>query len=107
MQEDEIPQSINIYTLTDDDIDRIDYQVRDVTDEAIEKASQNKKNYTSRCRNKLTTLQQLLEAARITPECRSDEGPSTSPTGEAGATTSYFSKMETGCTSVEDLTRCD
>jgi hypothetical protein len=44
----------------------------------------------------LTTLQQLLEAARITPEHRSDEGPSTSPTGEVGATNSYFSQMETG-----------
>jgi hypothetical protein len=28
---------------------------------------------------------------------RAQKGPSTSPTREAGATTSYFSKMATGC----------
>jgi hypothetical protein len=36
-----------------------------------------------------------LEATRITLECRYGEGTSTSPTGEARATTSYFSEMET------------
>jgi hypothetical protein len=40
-----------IYTLTDDDIDIINYQVRDVIEEAVEKASQNKKNCTNRCRH--------------------------------------------------------
>jgi hypothetical protein len=44
----------------------------------------------------LKTLQHLLEAVRIKLESRSSEEPSTSLTGEAGATMSYFSKMEIG-----------
>jgi hypothetical protein len=40
-------------------------------------------------------LQQWLEIVSIAPEHKSDEGPSTSPTREGRAATSYFSKKET------------
>jgi hypothetical protein len=44
---------------------------------------------------KLTTLQQLVEAIRIVPEQRLGEGPTTSMIGEAGATTSYLTETTT------------
>jgi hypothetical protein len=46
-------------------------------------------------KERLTILQKWLEVVSIVPECRFGEGPSTTPLGEARATSSYFSEMET------------
>jgi hypothetical protein len=49
-----------IYTLTDDDIDRIGYQVRDATEEAVQQVSQLQEDMNKKVQEKLTTLQAVV-----------------------------------------------
>jgi hypothetical protein len=48
-----------IYTLMDDDIDRIDYQVRDVVEEAAQQTSQKQEELHQKVQEQLMTLQHL------------------------------------------------
>jgi hypothetical protein len=84
-----------IYTLTNDDIDRIDYQVRDATKGAIQQVSQLQEELNKKVQEQLTSLQQRLEVVSIAPKRRSVEGEPTSTAGEARATTSYLPEITT------------
>jgi hypothetical protein len=86
----------HVYTLTDDDMDRIGYQVWDVTEEEIEEASWKQDEQHQKVQDQLMMIQQLLETVRITPERGSGEGPSMSPIEEAGTTTPFLSKLAVG-----------
>jgi hypothetical protein len=46
--------------------------------------------------DQLVALQQLLEAARITPKCRSGKGPSTSPVEEAHTANPLLTELIVG-----------
>jgi hypothetical protein len=57
-------------------MDHIGYQVWDVVEEIIEEATKKQEEKQQRVQDQLATLQQLLEAASITKECRTEGGSS-------------------------------
>jgi hypothetical protein len=58
----------NIYTLMDDDIDMIGYQVRDAIEEASQQMLQKKEELHQKVQEHVTTLQQLWEVVRGEPK---------------------------------------
>jgi hypothetical protein len=67
-----------IYTLIDDDIDRIAYQVRDSTKDVVQHVLQLHEDMRRKVQEKLKTLQQLLELMSIALERIFAEGQPTS-----------------------------
>jgi hypothetical protein len=98
VQEDEIPhKEPTIYTLTDDDIDRIGLPSEGChIEEAVQQVLQLQEDMNKKVQEKLMTLQQWLEVMSIAPERRSVEGQPTSVVGEARATTSYLPEIAAG-----------
>jgi hypothetical protein len=76
--------------LTDDDIDKITYQVRDSLEEVDYKTLEKQEELHQKVKEQLTTLQQLWEAIRRAPERISIKGPTISTTGEARDINSYL-----------------
>jgi hypothetical protein len=90
-----------VYNLTDDDMERIDYQVWDVTEEAIEEATRKQEEQHQKVQDQLITIQQLLETVKIAPEKGSGEGPSMSLIEEARTTNPFLSELAVGCRVLE------
>jgi hypothetical protein len=57
-----------VYNLTNDYMDRICYQVRDVMEELMEEETGKKEEKQKRVKDQLTTLQKLLVAPRLEKE---------------------------------------
>jgi hypothetical protein len=62
-----------IYTLTNDDMDHIGYQVWDVMEEIMEEATRKQEEKQQRVQDQLEALQQLLVAASLEKESRMRE----------------------------------
>jgi hypothetical protein len=56
-----------IYTLIDDDIDIIGYQVRDSIEEVVQQVLQLQEDMRKKLQEKLKALQKQLEVVRIIP----------------------------------------
>jgi hypothetical protein len=56
-----------IYTLTDDDMDKIGYQLRDAMEEVLEEATKKQEELQTQVQDQFLKLQQLLEIVRLAP----------------------------------------
>jgi hypothetical protein len=59
------------YILTNDDMDRIGYQIRDSTEELWEEATKKQEEQQKKVQDQLGVLQHMLEDANLTKEHRS------------------------------------
>jgi hypothetical protein len=82
-----------IYNLTDDDMERIDYQYGMSQRQVIGEATRKQVEQHQKVQESLVALQHLLDTMNITVEKNSREGISMSPVEEAEASNPFISKL--------------
>jgi alkyl hydroperoxide reductase subunit AhpF len=84
------------YSLINDYMDRISYQVWDATKEIMEEATRNQVEQQQKLQDLLEALQQMLKATSITKERRDEKGKSMILGKEAKSVQSVLTQLAVG-----------